>query len=121
MSLVSDKPIVNRKGDLCGLCDSSHGHEHPTLKCSECGISGLSENMKKHVCLGLKYQKMLSQITLLTHALQKAQEFLNEAAAYGSCDCSEESDNQCIHCETIHLNRHFKAVLKISREEMEAL
>lgn len=42
-------PIKNHEGFLCGLCDSTSSHEHPTYLCG-CGETGLAENWdaRKH-------------------------------------------------------------------------
>jgi len=48
--VVSIEPYTNRQGDLCGICDGTHGHEHPMSKCLICGATGLAENIAKHVC-----------------------------------------------------------------------
>jgi len=42
-------PIYNAKGYLCGLCDSSTEHYHPTFSCHLCGSEGLSENWDRHI------------------------------------------------------------------------
>lgn len=42
--------MVNPEGTLCGLCDSTGEHVHPQLVCLRCGVVGLSENMRAHVC-----------------------------------------------------------------------
>lgn len=42
--------LVNREGDLCGLCDGTNEHVHPQLVCLRCGVVGLDENMRDHVC-----------------------------------------------------------------------
>lgn len=53
-TLVPDDPFKNKEGELCGLCDGRHAHEHPRVKCSLCGEEGLVENMAKHSCTRLR-------------------------------------------------------------------
>lgn len=50
MPLVPIDPYVNQDGELCGICDGTYAHEHPYMKCTVCGQSGLAENMNNHVC-----------------------------------------------------------------------
>ena len=46
------EPMRWSAGGLCGLCDSSHEHEHPQKRCARCGAIGLAENMAagRHGC-----------------------------------------------------------------------
>ena len=48
--IVGMTPFVNKEGELCGLCDGTHQHEHPMSKCVACGAEGLSENIAVHYC-----------------------------------------------------------------------
>ena len=49
---VDADPVVTAPGDLCGLCDSSFGCSHPTMRCLGCWKEGLAENMtaERHSC-----------------------------------------------------------------------
>lgn len=50
--LVPDEPLGSDEGEPCGLCDSTAGCEHPTLRCKLCDTVGLAENMRAHDCVG---------------------------------------------------------------------
>lgn len=53
-AFVAVAPWRHRAPDLCGLCGTSHDHEHARLRCIECGAQGLDEDMAgpdaRHVC-----------------------------------------------------------------------
>lgn len=48
--LIDVEPVKNAEGELCGLCDGTHEHEHAQSKCQACGVVGLTENMPMHRC-----------------------------------------------------------------------
>ena len=52
--VVPIEPFKNDRGQLCGLCDGTHEHEHGMSRCSACGTVGLTENLigpvERHVC-----------------------------------------------------------------------
>ncbi len=62
-TLVKGEPFENAQGELCGLCDGTHAHEHPQLKCRLCGEQGLVENMVTHVCDPKKTPKLSQRVS----------------------------------------------------------
>ncbi len=58
------KPMTNARGSLCGTCDGTDAHEHPCLRCTGCGVVGLAENMDKHHCVEVQFNKLQKRTTV---------------------------------------------------------
>jgi hypothetical protein len=77
--------MENRAPSMCGLCDGTYDHVHPQLVCLRCGVVGLAENMRGHVCVAsytkAEKQALREAVPPLPLDPDRVRETLNKASA----------------------------------------